>query len=119
MSRAREIDAALRRGVSPITVARTFACGVRFAETRAVIVAEEQRMRADLRKQRSEQAREARLRSLEEENLPRSTERWLALDIRYENDPRSMPWRPGARVSRPDHLRTLGGVVEYGNREAA
>lgn len=55
-----------------------------------------------------------------EKQEERALAKWVALPLRYEDDPRSRPWNPTAALrndailkQRRSHFRTLGGVADY------
>ena len=121
------IDAALKRGANPVSISRLLGVSIASIEKRA-----------DALKARVERMLHARrIQQIEREcgfNKPAQTlnefdqrdadlnsvRAWLALPIRYDNDPRSH--RDGAirvNLRLSAHARTLGGVADYSSKEAA
>ena len=127
------IDTAIKRGANATMIARALGVSVRSVQIRMEHIAHMARTRSEAATRRNiarAQAKpDTRPKSepdhVIEERQARGMEAWLALPIRYENanEPR---WNAGAAAAntsaimrRVEHTRTLGGVVSYGNKEAA
>jgi len=124
MTTAATIDAALRLGKSPHQVAFYFRVPLSQVFTRAEIMS---RRKAETARKIAEKAKNAPRPDLEQQNRERtSLAKWVELPITYEDHPASRPFdysrafsNTVALARNPEVDRTLGGVVQYGNKEAA
>jgi hypothetical protein len=126
------IDAALAAGNSPRMVAKAFKIPVSMVMNRERMTAKEierRREEAELRRIERERREAARAASAAEmDRLARRDDyqRWVDMPITYEDHPASRPFdysrafaNTVALSRNPEADRTLGGVVQYGNGEAA
>ena len=127
------IDTAIKRGANATMIARALGVSIRSVQIRMEHIAHMARVRSEATRRGNEARKQAKPDTrpksepehVVEQRLARGMEAWLLLDIRYENasEPR---WNAGAAAAntsaimrRVEHTRTLGGVVHYGNKEAA
>lgn len=129
---AEMIDRALMNNVKPRDIAAVYNIPLKTVMARVRIKGAELDRQEMLRKERERQERaaaarmRAQLRAKVMKTDEERYEEWCALDIAYQDDPRSPPFNTVAGnmnasyyARRVEHVRTLGGVVSYGNKEAA
>jgi hypothetical protein len=129
---AEQIDRALMNNVKPRDIAAVYNIALKVVMARVRIKGAELERQEMLRKERERQERaaaarmRAQLRAKVMKTDEERYEEWCALDIAYQDDPRSPPFNLYAAnlnasryARRVEHHRTLGGVVSYASKEAA
>jgi hypothetical protein len=124
---AEMIDRALMNNVKPRDIAAVYGIALKVVMARVRIKGAELDRQEMLRKEqeRRKLQEEYRLRESMRAKVMKTDEQrlaeWCALDIRYQDDPRSPPFNLYAAnlnasryARRVEHHRTLGGVVAYG-----
>jgi hypothetical protein len=127
---AEMIDRALMNNVKPRDIAAVYGIAVKLVLARmrikgaeldrAEMLRKEQERRKLQEEYRLRQALRAKVMKTDEQRLAE----WCALNIRYQDDPRSPPFNLYAAnmnaskyARRVEHHRTFGGVVQYESRE--
>jgi hypothetical protein len=124
---ATNIDRYLRTGHSVRQIAKFFdipESQVQFRADRVKLI--DERRTANLHEAAHRKRTEAAALGHAEQMRRTGLSEWLALDLTYEDHPMSAPFdysrafaNTVALSRNPEADRTLGGVVQYGNREAA